>query len=116
MAILETAEFTDSIVLHVEFPQIDAVLEAVHFDYEIVEQIYLCEILQPGKRIADHGQIVVLQEQYFQIGAALVEYRLFSVRGVDSDRAELLAVHLKVVHVSQVLSVLGLPANLLWLR
>ena len=35
---------------------------------------------------------------------------------IDTDRAELLSVHLQVMHVSQVLSVLGLPPDLLWLQ
>ena len=62
MAILETAEFTDAIVLQVEFSQIDAVFEAVHLSDEIIEQIDLSNILQTLEGKADTGEIVVLQE------------------------------------------------------
>ena len=103
-------------MLQVEFPQIDAVFEAVHLGDEIIEQINLSNILQSLEGIADTGEIVVLQEQYFQIWTALVQHWPISVWRIDIDRAELLSVHLQVMHVSQVLSVLGLPPDLLWLQ
>ena len=60
MAILKAAEFADSIVLHVEFPQIDAVFEAVHISDEIIEQIDLSNILQSLEGEANTSEIVVL--------------------------------------------------------
>ena len=47
-------------MLQVEFPQIDAVFEAVHISDEIIEQIDLCNILQSLEREANTSEIVVL--------------------------------------------------------
>ena len=60
MAILESAEFTDAVVFNVEFSEAHAVLEAVHFAEEIVEQIDLREILQSLERITNAGKEIVL--------------------------------------------------------
>ena len=87
MAILEATEFTYAIVLQVEFSQIDTVFEAVHLSDEIIEQIDLSNILQTLEGKADTGEIVVLQEQYFQIWTALVEHWPISVWRIDTDRA-----------------------------
>ena len=71
-AVSETLKSTYSVVFKVEFLQLDAVVEAVHFENHVFEKIDLNDVLKifEGRR-PHESQVVLLQKDVREIRTEL---------------------------------------------
>ena len=73
-AVSETLKSTYSVVFKVEFLQLDAVVEAVHFENHVFKKIDLNDVLQifEGRR-PHESQVVLLQKDVREIRTELLK-------------------------------------------